>query len=45
MPKVEYTFGYGAVHRECWFHACWTYGHDTRHEYWYCPTLGMDGVD
>jgi hypothetical protein len=43
---IEFSFGYGRYHCECWFHKLWHIGgNDTIHEYWYQPTLGMDGVE
>lgn len=40
----EYTFGFSRHHNECWFHVLWRLStNDTMHDYFWQPTLGMDG--
>ena len=35
-----FSFGYGPHNKMCWHLGM----NDTLHEYWWQPTLGMDGV-
>lgn len=45
IGREEYSFGYHSKSGEVWFHRLWVFGNDYVHEYWWQPTLGMDGVE